>query len=218
MRLAKGSGSWVFSSLSFGVFFFVLSVFFSIDDRIRSVLFLVSVVWFCLVILFLVFFRDPDRMISKGVVACADGRIREIKRLEDEVIGKCIMVSTFMNLYNVHVNRMPIDGRIVDVKHYSGWHLPAFKKESEKNERVILIVDSDIIGQVKIVQIAGAIARRIVLYVKKGDKIGKGDRIGIIRLGSRVDVYLPEDKIKKINVKVGDFVKAGVDTVAEIDD
>jgi len=218
MRLAKGSGSWVFSSLSFGVFFFVLSVFFSIDDRIRSVLFLVSVVWFCLVILFLVFFRDPDRTIGKGVVACADGRIREIKRLEDEVIGKCIMVSTFMNLYNVHVNRMPIDGRIVDVKHYSGWHLPAFKKESEKNERVILIVDSDIIGQVKIVQIAGAIARRIVLYVKKGDKIGKGDRIGIIRLGSRVDVYLPEDKIKKINVKVGDFVKAGVDTVAEIDD
>jgi len=218
MRLAKGSGSWVFSSLSFGVFFFVLSVFFSIDDRIRSVLFLVSVVWFCLVILFLVFFRDPDRSIGKGVVACADGRIREIKRLEDEVIGKCIMVSTFMNLYNVHVNRMPIDGRIVDVKHYSGWHLPAFKKESEKNERVILIVDSDIIGQVKIVQIAGAIARRIVLYVKKGDKIGKGDRIGIIRLGSRVDVYLPEDKIKKINVKVGDFVKAGVDTVAEIDD
>jgi len=217
MRLAKGSGSWVFSSLSFGVFFFVLSVFFNIDDRIRSVLFLVSVVWFCLVILFLVFFRDPDRTIGKGVVACADGRIRETKRLEDEVIGTCIMVSTFMNLYNVHVNRMPIDGRIVDVKHYSGWHLPAFKKESEKNERVILIVDSDI-GRVKIVQIAGAIARRIVVYVKKGDKIGKGDRIGIIRLGSRVDVYLPEDKIKKINVKIGDFVKAGVDTVAEIDD
>jgi len=217
MRLAKGSGSWVFSSLSFGVFFFVLSVFFNIDDRIRSVLFLVSVVWFCLVILFLVFFRDPDRAIGKGVVACADGRIREIKRLDDEVIGKCIMVSTFMNLYNVHVNRMPIDGRIVDVKHYSGWHLPAFKKESEKNERVILIVDSDI-GRFKIVQIAGAIARRIVVYVKKGDKIGKGDRIGIIRLGSRVDVYLPEDKIKKINVKIGDFVKAGVDTVAEIDD
>ena len=217
MRLAKGSGSWVFSSLSFGVFFFVLSVFYDIDDRIRSVLFLVSVVWFCLVILFLVFFRDPDRTIGKGVVACADGRIREIKRLDDEVIGKCIMVSTFMNLYNVHVNRMPIDGRIVDVKHYSGWHLPAFKKESEKNERVILIVDSDI-GRFKIVQIAGAIARRIVVYVKKGDKIEKGDRIGIIRLGSRVDVYLPEDKIKKINVKVGDFVKAGVDTVAEIDD
>jgi len=216
MRLASGSVSWILSSLFLGGFFFILSVFFN-DGRIRSVLFFISFVLFCLTILFLVFFRDPDRIVGSGVVACADGRIREITELNDADVGRCVMVSTFMNLYNVHVNRMPIAGEIIDVKHYSGWHLPAFRKESEKNERLILVVDSGI-GRVKIVQIAGIIARRIVPYVKKGDKIGKGDRIGIIRFGSRVDVYLPEDKIKKVNVKVGDFVKAGVDTIAEIND
>jgi len=216
MRLARGSASWILSSLFLEVFFLVLFVICS-DDKVRSALFFITCLWFCLTILFFVFFRDPDRSIGSGIVACADGIIREITKLDDEFVGKCVMVSTFMNLYNVHVNRMPIDGRIVDIKHYSGLHLPAFKKESEKNERLVLVIDSEI-GIVKIVQIAGTLARRIVSYVKKGDKMKKGERIGIIRLGSRVDVYLPVDEIKKVNVKVGDFVKAGADTIAEVND
>jgi len=216
MRIAKGSVSWILSALFLGVFFFILSVFLK-DADLSSVLFFLSAVWFCLTVFFLVFFRDPDRNVGNGIVVCADGKIREITKLDDKVVGRCIMVSIFMNLYNVHVNRMPIDGTIVDVKHYSGLHLPAFKKESEKNERMVIIVDS-VIGRVKIVQIAGTIARRIVTYVKKGDKVKKGERIGIIRLGSRVDVYLPSDKVKKVNVKVGEYVKAGVDTLAEIND
>ena len=120
-----------------------------------------------------------------------------------------------MNVYNVHVNRMPFDGQVLDLSHHSGFHLPAFRKESEKNERVVLIVDTRI-GKIKIVLIAGTLARRIVPYIGMGDKLKKGDRIGIIRLGSRVDLYIPSKHVKKIMVKVGDMVKAGEDTVAEV--
>ena len=122
-----------------------------------------------------------------------------------------------MNVHNVHVNRMPLDGIVKDVVHHSGIHLPAFKKESEKNERVITTIDTNI-GTIKVNQIAGTLARRIVPYIKKGDKLKKGERIGIIRFGSRVDVYLPSKKIKKILVKIGEVVKAGETTIAEIND
>ncbi len=122
-----------------------------------------------------------------------------------------------MNIYNVHVNRIPLDGTVKDIVHIHGIHLPAFKKESEKNERVISTIDTKI-GTVKIIQIAGTIARRIIPYIKKGDKLKKGDKIGIIRFGSRVDIYLPTKKIKKILVKVGDIIKAGETTIAETND
>jgi len=108
-----------------------------------------------------------------------------------------------------------LDGKIKDITHTSGFHLPAFKKESEKNERVIILIVT-VIGTIKVVQIAGTLARRIVPYVKKEDKLKKGDRIGIIKLGSRVDVYLPIKKIRKICVNIGDTVIAGEDKLAEI--
>ena len=166
---------------------------------------------------FVYFFRDPDREIGNGFVASADGRIREISNLKDKDIGDCTKISTFMNLHNVHVNRIPLDGTVKDITHISGIHLPAFKKESEKNERVITIIKTDI-GIIKIIQIAGTLARRIFPYVKKGDKLKKGEKIGLIKFGSRVDVYLPSKKIKNINVKLGDKVKAGETTLAEIND
>jgi phosphatidylserine decarboxylase len=122
-----------------------------------------------------------------------------------------------MNIYNVHVNRIPLDGTVKDIVHIHGIHLPAFKKESEKNERVITTIETKI-GTIKIIQIAGTIARRIVPYIKKGDKLKKGEKIGIIRFGSRVDIFLPTNKIKKINIKVGDIVKAGETTIAETND
>jgi phosphatidylserine decarboxylase len=143
--------------------------------------------------------------------------VREIINEEDKDVGRCTKLSTFMNIHNVHVNRMPIDGVIKGINHYNGTHIPAFKKESEKNERVILLIETKV-GMVKIIQIAGTLARRIVPYVKKGNAIKKGGKIGIIRLGSRVDIYLPVKMIKSINVKKRDQIKAGEDTIAEIYD
>jgi len=213
MKIAKGASSWIANSIVVSsVFLFLFIIFNGFDFSI--VLFFISVILYCLTAFFVLFFRDPDRTIGKGIVACADGKIREITKLKDKDIGDCVLISTFMNVYNVHVNRMPLDGTVKDVKHINGLHLPAFKKESEKNERVIILVDTKI-GKIKIVQIAGTLARRIVPYIEKGDKLNKGDKIGIIRLGSRVDVYLPSGKIK---VNVGDYVKAGVNCIAEIND
>ena len=122
-----------------------------------------------------------------------------------------------MNIYNVHVNRMPYDGEILDIKHISGSYIPAFKKESEKNERVVIVIKTDI-GKIKIILIAGTLARRIVPYIKKGDKIKKGDRISIIRLGSRVDIFIPSKIIKKIKIGKNDMIKAGEDSIVKIND
>lgn len=216
MKLAKGSKSWILTSVIFSVFFLVLSAIFN-SFLIGYVFLLLAIFLFTLSGFFVIFFRDPERKIAKEIVAAADGKIREVCNTTDSDIGKCTKISTFMNIYNVHVNRMPLDGEIKDIIHHKGGHMPAFKKESEKNERTELIVDTRI-GKIKIVQIAGTMARRIIPYVKKGDKIKKGVRIGIIRLGSRVDIYLPADKIKKICVKKGSFVKAGEDNIAKIND
>jgi phosphatidylserine decarboxylase len=109
---------------------------------------------------------------------------------------------------------MPLDGTITMLMHHAGGHVPAFRKESERNEQVIIIIQTSI-GVVKVVQIAGAVARRIVPYVNQGDTLEKGARLGLIRLGSRVDVYLPTKKIKQLSIQVNDRKKAGEDTIAQ---
>jgi phosphatidylserine decarboxylase len=214
MKIAKGCKSWILSAFIPALLILFIS-FLYLSSSVGFVLLFVSVLLFILTVFFLVFFRDPDRKIANGIVACADGKIREIVELNDNDIGKCYRVSTFMNVQNVHVNRMIFDGKIKSITHFSGFHLPAFKKESDKNERIVIIADTNI-GIIKIVQIAGTLARRIVPYVKKDDNLKKGERIGIIRLGSRVDVYLPFAKIKNITVRIGSKVKAGEDKIAEI--
>jgi len=213
MKFARGSLSWILTPLLMSIFFAILSLF--LKELPGSIFWFISMVLFLITIILLVFFRDPERVIGNEVVAPADGKIREISKINDEEIGECTKISTFMNLHNVHVNRMPLDGIIKDVVHIDGAHLPTFKKESERNERVIITANTNI-GMIKIVQIAGTLARRIIPYVKKGDKIKKGDRIGLIRIGSRVDLYLPGNKIKNINVKLNDRVKAGAGKIAEI--
>lgn len=216
MKLAKGSMSWIYCSFFPAKFFLILYVILALSEFELGIIFLlISVFLFLLTIFFVMFFRDPERNISTDVCVVADGKIREVKNMVDEDIGDCFFVSTFMNVHNVHVNRMPFDGLIKKIENIPGGYLPAFKKESEKNERVIMSIDSDI-GLIKVVQIAGTLAKRIVPYVNKGDKVKKGSRIGIIRLGSRVDVYLSKKNVKKICVKVGDRVKAGEDILAEI--
>lgn len=154
------------------------------------------------------FFRDPNRIIGTGVVAVADGVIRDVSERNDEDIGESLCVSTFMNVYHVHVNRMPLDGTVQQIDHISGDHLPAFKKESERNERMISLIDT-VYGPIKIVQIAGIIARRIVNYHQPGEQLKKGQRYGIIRLGSRVDLIVAKKHIKTIHIKKGDHVRAG---------
>lgn len=150
------------------------------------------------------FFRDPDRQITEGrVVSPADGVVQSIMPWKD---GRT-RVAIFMSPLNVHVNRAPLAGTVTSVEHVRGGYVPAFNKESENNERVVWHFDTDL-GDVEVVQIAGAVARRIVPYVPRGCKVEQGERIGLIRFGSRVDVYLPEGV--EPAVEVGQTTMAGV--------
>ena len=215
MKIAKGGLYWIIPSFLVTLFFIVLTIY--INEPIKYIILFIFMLSLLISFVLLIFFRDPQRKIGKGIVAVADGVVREITKEEDKDVDKCTKISTFMNIYNVHVNRMPIDGVIKDIIHHDGAHIPAFKKESEKNEKVILLLKTNI-GNIKIIQIAGTLARRIVPYVKKGDIVKKGEKIGLIRLGSRVDIYLPTKKIKSITVKVKDRIQAGENTIAEIHD
>lgn len=201
MRIAKGCWSWVAPPL-------LLSILLGVISWYNPWFLSLFIPVFCVLVFFLVFFRDPERTIAEGVVAPADGKIRDIKQENNQAL-----ISIFMEVNNVHVNRMPLDGRVIKMTHFPGYHLRAWKKESELNERVIIKVETAI-GEMTVIQIAGLIARRVYPYIKEGDVLKKGDRIGIIRLGSRVDVILPADKIQSIAVKIGDPIKAGQDTIA----
>jgi phosphatidylserine decarboxylase len=213
IRIAKGGFSWIVTSCAITVLLLIASLL--TLGFLQISLFVFFVFFFLISLLLFIFFRDPKRTIGSGIVAVADGRIREITKLHDCDVGKCLRISTFMNIHNVHVNRMPLDGRIEKITHHSGGHIPAFKKESDSNERVVLLIKTDI-GFIKIVQIAGTIARRIVPYVAEGNILEKGEKIGLIRLGSRVDLYLPTTTIKALVIQVNDSIKAGEDTIAEI--
>jgi phosphatidylserine decarboxylase len=202
MRLvAKGCWSWVSPPLVVSIFSAILCWY---DLWFLSIF----IPAFCVLVFFLIFFRDPERTIGSGVIAPADGQIRDIKQENGQYL-----ISTFMEVNNVHVNRMPMDGKVIKMTHFPGYHLRAWKKESDLNERVTIKIETAI-GEIMVVQIAGLIARRVYPYIKDGDVLKKGDRIGIIRLGSRVDVYLPIDKVQSIQVKIGDPVTAGVTTIA----
>lgn len=216
MKLAVGSLSWIILSASFAVVFGLFSAFST--NVLQNIFLFFTVCMIILLTFFLLFFRDPYRAVGEGIVAVADGRIRTILKIgKDADCGQCIFVSTFMNVYNVHVNRCPYDGTVKEITHHFGTHIPAFKKESSRNERVIILLETSI-GMFKIIQIAGTLARRIVPYIKEGDVLKKGDRIGIIRLGSRVDIFIPESAINKITIKPQQMVKAGVTSIVSIYD
>ncbi|HZG05362.1 MAG TPA: phosphatidylserine decarboxylase [Streptomyces sp.] len=150
------------------------------------------------------FFRDPEREIAQGrVLSPADGVVQSIMPWKD---GRT-RVAIFMSPLNVHVNRAPMAGTVTSVEHVPGGFVPAFNKESENNERVVWHFDTEL-GDIEMVQIAGAVARRIVPYVEQGTKVEQGERIGLIRFGSRVDLYLPEGV--EVAVEVGQPTTAGV--------
>ena len=165
-------------------------------------MYIVSLILIGLSIFLLFFYRDPYREIQEGITSPADGQVQRIY----EKSGK-IHISIFMGPQNVHVNRSPIDGVVQSQKHIDGGYRPAFSKDSDQNERLITKLDTDI-GTFKITQIAGILVRRIVSYVEPKSKLSKGERIGLIHFGSRVDLSFESAGIDT-KVTEGDRVLAG---------
>lgn len=172
-----------------------------------------------LYIIVLQFFRNPKRTVQvnpNGLICPADGKVVTIEEVyEEEVLGeKCIQMSIFMSPFNVHVNRFPLGGKVKTAIHHKGKFLVAWHpKSSTLNERTTVAVENKIWGTVVFRQIAGAVARRIVMYAKPGDMAAQGAEFGFIKFGSRVDVFLPLDS--KILVKEGDIVKGAKTILAE---
>ncbi len=157
------------------------------------------------------FFRDPARVIPQdagAVLSPADGRVIKVERTQD-LYGQrdAILVSVFMNVFNVHSNRSPVDGTVQKVQYFPGKFVNAdLDKASAENERNAIVARTDAGQTVTFVQVAGLIARRILCYVNAGDQLKRGQRYGFIRFGSRVDVYLPLDA--SVKVSIGDKVSA----------
>jgi phosphatidylserine decarboxylase len=164
-----------------------------------------------LIIVFILalFFRDPERKIGEGVISPADGKV---VRIEQRRRGWWF-ISIFMNVHNVHVNRIPWDGTVQDQEYIKGGFVPAFDKDSDSNERLITRFKTGT-GVWEITQIAGAVARRIVPYVHQGQRLAKGDRFGMIRYGSRVDLLFKLPRGMDIDVQVGQKVLAGSTNLA----
>ena len=200
--IAKGSIWWILTVWACALASSVAAFY---DPGFR----IVAYFFILLTIFFLAFFRDPSRAPDPTEVSArpvmlspADGRVMTVEGGE---------VHIFMNFNDVHVNRTPISGRIKSIRYTKGSHIPAFTKNSARNERNVIVIGNNNV-ECKVTQIAGTITRRIVSYIKEGDFVGRGDRIGMIRFGSRVDVTIPpgfEPVIRR-----GDKVHAGETVIA----
>ncbi|HXM64036.1 MAG TPA: phosphatidylserine decarboxylase family protein [Terriglobales bacterium] len=169
---------------------------------------------FLLVAFLLWFFRDPDRVIpgdAGALVSPADGKVTDVSPLISNGV-RCLRISIFLSVFDVHVNRSPISGVIRDVHYHKGKFVNAMNAASaELNEQNVVTVEGE--GQIVIFkQIAGLLARRIVFNKKVGDQVKRGERVGLIKFGSRVDVLL--DASAALEVKVGDRVKGGSSVLA----
>lgn len=165
------------------------------------------------------FFRDPPRPVPQEpniVLAPADGRIVAVESSADPYLKRdALKVSVFMNVFNVHSNRSPVDGEVREAWYFPGKYINAeLSKASAENERNAIWIEMSKGWDVTCVQIAGLIARRILCYVKPGERLARGQRYGFIRFGSRVDVYLPP--VAKVKVSVGDKVYAAITILAEL--
>jgi phosphatidylserine decarboxylase len=187
-----------------------------------AVAWLAGVAWsipLWLAVAFLVqFFRDPPRQVRAGpraIVSPADGRIVRVEAVRDpNTDNDALLISVFMNVFNVHSNRAPVDGVIERIQYRPGAFVHAdLDKASERNEANALVLRTPTGERVSVVQVAGLIARRILCYVRAGDELARGERFGFIRFGSRVDVYLPRSV--RPMVAVGDCVHAGTSVLAE---
>jgi len=182
--------------------------------------------WLSLLFLILIFytfffFRDPDRNVPadpNAVVAAADGVVKDISEVEETEILKTKMrrVGIFLSVFDVHTNRAPINGRILYRQHHEGLCLDARSADcSEKNEAMTWVFENPR-ATILVRQLTGAIARRIVAWTDVGDQVAKGERFGMIRFGSRTEVYLP--LAANVLVKVGDHVAGGSTIIARLPD
>lgn len=164
------------------------------------------------------FFRDPERISPNEndiAVSPADGKIVKIKNINSHFTGEsCTCISIFMSLFNVHVNRMPINAQIKAIHYYPGKFFNAsLDKASKYNERCVYIIENDK-SKFVMIQIAGLIAQRIVSYAEIDDTLRKGERFGMIKFGSRVDLHIPKNY--ELNVSIGEKVFAGQSIIAKL--
>ena len=180
-----------------------------------SFLYLISGLFF---LFSLIFFRDPKRNIPAGdnsLVSPADGKIINIEQVNDPDVGKGILVSVFLNIFNVHVNRVPVTVLIKKTDYKQGKFLAAFNhKASDENEQTIILMESPK-GLMKVKQVAGLIARRIHCYAQAGKTLMKGDRLGFIMFGSRTDIIFPS--VYQVQVQKGQKVTGGETIIAKLD-
>lgn len=186
---------------------FVTAVFALLGLTTPAITGLVVTISICL------FFRDPDRVTpneTRAVVSPADGKVikAEIIKTSRFIKKRCMKISIFMSVFNVHVNRIPFSGKVTNISYCPGKFFSAnLEKASSDNEHNALFVETETGHLICFVQIAGLIARRIICGLQVGDTVNRGQRFGMICFGSRLDVYLPADS--NINVSIGDKVKAG---------
>ena len=200
MRLAKEGRIIVypFTIINFGLIYL-----YHLELLHLAVLVLTTLLYFfCLN-----FFRDPIRSLPKGqknIISPADGKIIRIEKITDDEIGDSKIISIFLNVFDVHVNRMPIKGKFINIDYQKGRFFMAFKHDAaDENERNIINISTEV-GEIKIIQIAGLIARRIICYAKKNKHMNQGDRLGFMRFGSRIDIIVPESV--KLQIEVGQKV------------
>ena len=169
-----------------------------------------------LALFFLWFFRDPPRRVSTAgdvLVSPADGKVTEAEWIETPA-GSRLRLSIFLNVFDVHVNRSPIEGTVTQVNYKKGLFLNAMRADSNVlNESNVVVIEGEGCS-VQVKQIAGLLARRIVCFVKPGDTVGRGQRFGLIKFGSRVDVLMPADAV--LRVRTGDRVKGGSTVLATL--
>ena len=202
---APGAGRYLGAGVAVLLFLAILPVLhaLSLSPGFGALLAVGIVLW----LFFAVFYRDPERAAGDGIVSAADGRVRAVERE-----GPNWRISVFMNVTNVHVNRFPLDATVVAMEAGGSGFRPAFRQDADRNvQRHYRLATS--IGPVEVVQITGILARRLVPFVKVGSAARKGDRLGMIVLGSRVDVVVPADHANPV-VKVGERVRAGWSPIA----
>ena len=199
----------------FAIIFFIISIFLSFVSIV------ISIIGYLLTFFTLWFFRDPERntpMDQNLIISSADGKVCLIDEAypPEEISinqNKMKRICVFMNVFNVHINRSPVSGTVKNIVYKEGKFLNAsLDKASEKNERSSLIISSDNGPEIIVVQIAGLIARRILGFISNNHNLLQGERFGLIRFGSRVDIYMPLDAVTKCSV--GDKVIAGESMLA----
>ncbi|WP_185869441.1 phosphatidylserine decarboxylase family protein [Blattabacterium cuenoti] len=209
------------SFLRYAFILILLLIFLTFFLFSKFIHYFISIFLITCYIFFILFFRNPKRNFfykkndKKIIISPADGKILDIqKEFENEFLKKkCIKISIFMSLFNVHINRYPISGKIIYVKYHPGKYFIAwFKKSSLKNERTTTVIETDDGKKILLRQVAGFLARRIVIYAKKNFKVKKGDEFGFIKFGSRIDVFLPLNS--NILVKKGEKVVGGVTKIS----